>query len=92
MQPSQALAMIEVPPLPVREMIIERGPGATFRARKGGVAPVCQPKIELVLRKVERNALDPPGVLQSQESGEERPVAHGRDLVGSNGYRASALL
>jgi hypothetical protein len=82
--------MIEVPPFSGRKMIIERGSGATLGARKGGVASVCQPKIDLVLLKVESNTLDPPGVLESQESGEESPVTHGRDLVGSDGYRASA--
>ena len=90
MQPGQAVAMIEVPPLPVGEMVIERGPSTTYRATKGGIAPVRQPKIELVLLRVESNALDPPGVLESQESGEESPVAHSRDLIGSEGYRASA--
>src|SRR5262249_34413351 len=64
-QPGQAVAMIEVPPLPVREMIIERGPSATFRATNGGVAPVCQPKIDLVLLRVESNALVAPREVES---------------------------
>ncbi|MGZ3380600.1 MAG: hypothetical protein ACXVBB_10075, partial [Isosphaeraceae bacterium] len=82
--------MIEVSPFPVRKMIIERGPSATFRASEGGVASVCQAKIDLVLLRVESNVLNPPGVLESQESGEESSVTHGRDLVEGDGYRTSA--
>ena len=89
-QPGQAVAMIEVPPASGREVIIERGPGATFRTSEGGVASMCEPKIDLVLLRVESNVLDPPGVLESQESGEESDVTHGRDLVEGDGYRTSA--
>ena len=90
MQPSQAVAMmIEVPPLPVGEMIIERGPRTTFRTSEGGVASVSKPKIDLALLRVERNPLDPPGFLESQKSGEESPVTHGWDPMRGNGYRSS---
>jgi len=75
--------MIEVSPLPVRKMIIERGPSATFRASEGGVASVCQPKIDLVLLRVESNVLNPPGVLESQESGEESSVMSVAALKGA---------
>src|SRR5262249_60464593 len=77
-------------PLRVRRITIEGGPSPTSGARKGGVAPVCQQKIDVVWLGVESTALAPPRVLESQEFSEERPVTHGRDLVSGDGYRRSA--
>jgi hypothetical protein len=49
-------------------MIAERGSFATFRTSEGGVESMAEPDVDVVLLGVERNALDPPGVFQSQES------------------------
>jgi hypothetical protein len=55
--------MIEVPPPSERKVIIERGPGAAFRASEGGVASMGEPEIELVFLGVKSNTLDSPRVL-----------------------------
>jgi hypothetical protein len=67
MEPGQAIAMIEVPPASGGDVIAERGGSATFRTSEGGVASVDEPDVDVVLLCVERDALDPPGILQGQE-------------------------
>jgi hypothetical protein len=67
MEPSQAIAVIEVSPASGGDVIAEwRGP-ATFRTSEGGVASMGEPDVDVVLLHVERDALDPPGILQGQE-------------------------
>jgi hypothetical protein len=60
--------VIEVPPSSGGDVIAERGSFATFRTSEGGVESMGEPDVDVVLLGVERNALDPPGVFQSQES------------------------
>ena len=67
MEPGQAIAVIEMPPAPVRDMIAEGSRSATFGTNKGGVASMCEPEVEVVQLGIERNAFDSPGFFQSQE-------------------------
>jgi hypothetical protein len=59
--------MIEVPPAPGGNVILERDPAVTFRTSEGSVAPMGEPNIDLVFVGVERDALDPPRLFQGQE-------------------------
>jgi len=68
MNPGQAVAVVEVPPTSGGGVIAERGSFATFRTSEGGVASMGEPDVDVVLLRVERNAFDPPGAFQSQES------------------------
>jgi hypothetical protein len=67
MEPGQAIAMIEVPPASVGYVIAERGGSATFRTSEGGVESMGEPDVDVTLLGVERDAPDPPGILQGQE-------------------------
>ncbi len=82
MQPGHAFAVIEVPPLPGRQVIMERRSSATFWASEASIAAMRQPEIDLLFLGVKADAFDPPGVGESQESSEESDIAHGRDLLG----------
>ena len=48
MEPGRAIAMIEVPPAPGGDVIIERGPAAAFRTSEGGVASMGEPEVDAV--------------------------------------------
>jgi hypothetical protein len=67
MEPSQAIAMIEVPPAPGGDVIIERRGAATFGTSEGGVASMDDPDVDAKLPGVECKELDPPRILQAQE-------------------------
>ena len=68
MEPGHAVAVIEVPPAPGGGMVVERGPAAALRAGEGGVATMDEPDVDGALVGIEGDALDPPGLLQGQES------------------------
>lgn len=78
MEPSAKAAVIEMPPAPGGDMIIDRGPAATFGTAEGRVASMGEPDVDALLVGVEGDAIDPPGARQSQEPGEEMGVEHGR--------------
>jgi hypothetical protein len=60
--------MIEMPPTPGGDVVIERGPATTFRATEAGVASMDEPDIEPVLLGVQSEAFDSPGPVQGQKS------------------------
>jgi len=73
--------MIEVPPAPDGDVIIQGGPAAAFRTPEGGITSMGEADVNPAFLGVESNTFDPPGPLQGQESGDEIDVAHGRATV-----------
>jgi len=73
--------MIEVPPAPGGDVIIQGGPAAAFRTPEGGIASMGEADVDPAFLRVESDTFDPPGPLQGQESGDEIDVAHGRATV-----------
>jgi hypothetical protein len=78
LEPSPKAAVIEMPPAPGGNMIIDRGPAATFGTAEGRVRSMGEPDVDALLVGVEGDAIDPPGARQVQEPGEEMDVEHGR--------------
>src|SRR5262249_10190066 len=70
-------AVIEMPPAPGGDMIIDRGPATTFGTAEGRVASMGEPDVDALLVGVEGDGIDPPGARQVQEPGEELGVEHG---------------
>ena len=79
-QPGQAVARIEVPPLPAREMIRERGPGASFRTSQGGVASVRETKFDLEFNNFIMSMTETSG----RRSAHHRPHYRSGSLRGCN--------
>src|SRR4051812_9085689 len=71
--------MIEMPPTPGRNVVVERAMEATLGTSEGCVAPMCEPNVEVVFLGSERDAIHLPGRSQIQEFGEDIDVAHGTD-------------
>jgi hypothetical protein len=61
LEPSPEAAMIEVPPTPGGDVVIEGRPVAAIRAREGGMGSMGEPDVDRVLLGVEGDAVDPPG-------------------------------
>ena len=78
LEPGPESAMIEVPPTPGGDVIIQGGPAAAFRTPEGGIASMGETDVDPAFLEIESDPFDPPGSLQGQESGEEIDVAHGR--------------
>jgi hypothetical protein len=75
-QPSDAIAMIEVPPTPRRNMVIDRQRHLALRACKHGTRSMLQPDIDFLLLRGKRNPTYLPGPVQAQQPGKEFDVAH----------------
>jgi len=60
--------MIEVPPAPGGDVVIQWGPAAAFRAPEGGIASMDEVDVDPAFLGVESDAFNPPGLLQGQES------------------------
>src|SRR4051812_23008163 len=71
--------MIEMPPTPGRNVVVERAMEATLGTSEGCVAPMCEPNVEVVFLGSERDAIHLPGRSQIQGFGEDIDVAHGTD-------------
>ena len=63
LEPSPETAMIEVPPAPGGDVIIQGGPAAAFRTPERGVAAMGQTDVDPAFLGVENDAFDPPGPL-----------------------------
>jgi hypothetical protein len=68
LEPSPEAAVIKMPPAPGGGMIIDRGPAAAFGATEEGVGSMDEPDVNTMVRRIENDAVDPPGVWQGQES------------------------
>ena len=77
MQPGDASAMIQVPPLPRRSVIINRQRHLTLRASKRHPAAMLQRDINLFSHRRENDALYLPGRCQPQKPRKECRVTHG---------------
>src|SRR5215471_4630048 len=67
MHPGPEVPVIQVPPLPGRDVVIQ-GPGVpALWARERGPRVMHQPEVELLPLWGKADALDAPGVLQTQE-------------------------
>ena len=67
-EPGRAAAVIEVPPAPRGDVVVERGPAAALGTGERRVATMDELDVDGAMLGVERDALDPPGFLQGQES------------------------
>ena len=70
LEPSPKSAMIEVPPVPDGDVIMQGGPAAAFRTPEGGITSRGEADVNPAFLGVESNTFDPPGPLQGQKSGE----------------------
>jgi hypothetical protein len=60
--------MIEVPPAPGGDVVIQWGTAAAFRATEGGITSMGQADVDPAFLGVESDAFNPPGLSQGQES------------------------
>jgi hypothetical protein len=60
--------MIEVPPAPGGDMVIQWGPAAAFRTPERGIASMDKVDVDPAFLGIESDPFDPPGTLQGQES------------------------
>jgi hypothetical protein len=88
MEPGKELAMIEVSPTPGGKVIINRPRLAALRASERHPRPMLQGNIETLVLGGQRNLMDPPGLLQSQQMRHEVNVTHGPTLLGGDSTRS----
>src|SRR5262249_163853 len=60
-EPSAKAPVIEMPPAPGGDVIVDRGPATTFGTAEGRVGSMGEPDVDALLVGVEGDGIDPPG-------------------------------